>query len=238
VINAADKTTCGFEALIRWHHSERGMISPAVFIPLAEDTGVIVALGEWVLRQACIDAASWPDHIKIAVNLSPVQLRSSNLVAVVASALAESGLSPTRLELEITETVLLEKDGSSLAALHALQDMGIGIVLDDFGTGYSSLSYVRAFPFDKIKIDKSFVDDMETRLESSAIICAVTGMARTLNMTVTAEGVETDRQFELLRAAGCGQAQGYLFSRPRPLSELSFDVETSAEEPRLSAMAG
>lgn len=238
VINAADQTTCGFEALIRWHHSERGMISPAVFIPLAEDTGVIVALGEWVLRQACIDAASWPDHIKIAVNLSPVQLRSSNLVAVVVSALAESGLSPTRLELEITETVLLEKDGSSLAALHALQDMGIGIVLDDFGTGYSSLSYVRAFPFDKIKIDKSFVDDMETRLESSAIICAVTGMARTLNMTVTAEGVETDRQFELLRAAGCGQAQGYLFSRPRPLSELSFDVETGVEEPRLSAMAG
>jgi predicted signal transduction protein with EAL and GGDEF domain len=224
VINSADQRTCGFEALIRWHHPERGMVSPMTFIPLAEETGIIVPLGEWVLRQACLDAAKWPSDIKIAVNLSPVQLLSEGLVAMIESALAVSGLAADRLELEVTETVLLQKDDRSLGTLHDIQNLGVGVVLDDFGTGYSSLSYVRAFPFDKIKIDKSFVDEMETRPECAAIITAVTGLARMLDMSITAEGVETEQQFRLLRAAGCGQAQGYLFSRPRPQSEFSFDA--------------
>ena len=224
VINSADQRTCGFEALIRWHHPERGMVSPMTFIPLAEETGIIVPLGEWVLRQACLDAAKWPSDIKIAVNLSPVQLVSEGLVAMIESALAVSGLAADRLELEVTETVLLQKDDRSLGTLHDIQNLGVGVVLDDFGTGYSSLSYVRAFPFDKIKIDKSFVDEMETRPECAAIITAVTGLARMLDMSITAEGVETEQQFRLLRAAGCGQAQGYLFSRPRPQSEFSFDA--------------
>jgi diguanylate cyclase (GGDEF)-like protein len=222
VVNAADQTTCGVEALVRWRHPDRGMVSPSVFIPLAEETGLIVALGEWVLRRACADAAGWPAHVKVAVNLSPVQLRKSSLVEVVASALNEAGLPPERLELEITETVLLEKAQAAIAALHALRRMGVSIVLDDFGTGYSSLSYLRAFPFDKIKIDKSFVDEMQSRTDCAAIVSAVAGLARTLNMATTAEGVETPEQLALLRAAGCGQAQGYLFSRPRPLAELDF----------------
>jgi diguanylate cyclase (GGDEF)-like protein len=224
VINSIDQRICGFEALVRWHHPERGMVSPMTFIPLAEETGIVVPLGEWVLRQACMDAASWPSNIKIAVNLSPVQLLSEGLVATIESALAMSGLAAERLELEVTETVLLQKDDRSLGTLHGIQNLGVAVVLDDFGTGYSSLSYVRAFPFDKIKIDKSFVDEMETRPECAAIITAVTGLARMLDMSITAEGVETEQQFQLLRAAGCGQAQGYLFSRPRPQSEFSFDA--------------
>ena len=176
------------------------------------------------LIQQAAPFAKWPSDIKIAVNLSPVQLVSEGLVAMIESALAVSGLAADRLELEVTETVLLQKDDRSLGTLHDIQNLGVGVVLDDFGTGYSSLSYVRAFPFDKIKIDKSFVDEMETRPECAAIITAVTGLARMLDMSITAEGVETEQQFRLLRAAGCGQAQGYLFSRPRPQSEFSFDA--------------
>jgi diguanylate cyclase (GGDEF)-like protein len=235
LIDINSRRVCGAEALVRWNHPERGLVPPDRFIPLAEETGLIVPLGEWVLRQACADAAHWPDNVKLAVNLSPAQFRNSPLVEIVVGALADSGLKPGRLELEITESVLLQKHADNLAVLHRLQDLGVGIVLDDFGTGYSSLSYLRMFPFDKIKIDRSFVAELSERSDCAAIVCAVTGLGRSLDIATTAEGVETRQQFELLRAAGCTQAQGYLFSRPKPAAELTFkpleakaDVKTSA----------
>jgi diguanylate cyclase (GGDEF)-like protein/PAS domain S-box-containing protein len=211
-----------FEALARWNHSQRGLISPLNFIPLAEETGLIVPLGEVVLRKACTDAASWSQDVCVAVNLSPVQFRNPNLVSSVKAALEESGLPARRLELEITESVLLQNSAATLAVLHELRAFGVRISLDDFGTGYSSLSYLRSFPFDKIKIDRSFVTDLATREDSMAIVRAVTGLGKSLGIVTTAEGVETDAQFDLLRREGCTQAQGYLFSRPRPAA----DVET------------
>jgi EAL domain-containing protein (putative c-di-GMP-specific phosphodiesterase class I) len=235
LIDINSRRVCGAEALVRWNHPERGLVPPDRFIPLAEETGLIVPLGEWVLRQACADAAHWPDTVKLAVNLSPAQFRNSPLVEIVVGALADSGLEPSRLELEITESVLLQKHADNLTVLHRLQDLGVGIVLDDFGTGYSSLTYLRMFPFDKIKIDRSFVAELSERSDCAAIVCAITGLGRSLDIATTAEGVETRQQFELLRAAGCTQAQGYLFSRPRPAAELTFkaleakaDVKTSA----------
>jgi len=222
-----------FEALIRWKHPERGLISPAAFIPLAEETGLIVQLGEQVLRRACTDAATWPQDVCVAVNLSPVQFKSPNLVASVTAALASSGLAAQRLELEITESVLLQNSEATLAILHELRAQGVRISLDDFGTGYSSLSYLRSFPFDKIKIDRSFVAELSSREDSMAIVRAVTGLARSLGIATTAEGVENDAQLELLRREGCTQAQGYLFSAPRPASEVSMMLE----KPRLRATA-
>ena len=208
------------EALVRWRHPLRGLIPPGNFIPLAEETGLIVQIGEWVLRTACRDAAAWPDDIGVAINLSPVQFKDPNLVAHVMNALAQSGLPACRLELEITESVLLQNSEATLATLHALRTSGVRISLDDFGTGYSSLSYLRSFPFDKIKIDRSFVEDVTSRDDSLAIVRAVTGLGRSLGIATTAEGVETPAQLELLRREGCTQAQGYLFSQPRPAAEI------------------
>jgi diguanylate cyclase (GGDEF)-like protein/PAS domain S-box-containing protein len=216
---AADQIS-GFESLLRWHHPEKGMISPADFIPVAEDIGLIVALGEWVLREACTEAAKWPADIKIAVNLSPVQFRSRNLVQAVISALAHSGLSPLRLELEITESVFLAETEANLAILHQLRGLGVSISMDDFGTGYSSLSYLRSFPFDKIKIDRSFVKDLTERSDCVAIVRAISSLGRSLNITTTAEGVETVDQLDWLRAEGCNQVQGFLFSAARPAAEI------------------
>jgi diguanylate cyclase (GGDEF)-like protein/PAS domain S-box-containing protein len=216
---AADQIS-GFESLLRWHHPEKGMISPADFIPVAEDIGLIVALGEWVLREACTEAAKWPADIKIAVNLSPVQFRSRNLVQAVISALAHSGLSPLRLELEITESVFLAETEANLAILHQLRGLGVSISMDDFGTGYSSLSYLRSFPFDKIKIDRSFVKDLTERSDCVAIVRAISSLGRSLNITTTAEGVETMDQLDWLRAEGCNQVQGFLFSAARPAAEI------------------
>ncbi|MGV7211930.1 EAL domain-containing protein [Bradyrhizobium sp. UFLA05-112] len=222
-----------FEALSRWNHPQRGLISPAAFIPLAEETGLIVQLGEQVLRNACADAATWPEEICVAVNLSPVQFKNPNLVASVTEALTASGLAAGRLELEITESVLLQNSEATLAILHELRAQGVRISLDDFGTGYSSLSYLRSFPFDKIKIDRSFVSELSTREDSMAIVRAVTGLGRSLGIATTAEGVENDAQLELLRREGCTQAQGYLFSAPRPASEVAMMLA----KPRLRASA-
>ena len=222
VINTATGAVHGFEALARWHHPHMGVIKPEDFIPLAEETGVVVPLGEMILRKACADAAAWRGNVNVAVNVSPVQIRKGHLVDCVTSALVDSGLTPQRLEIEITESVLIQKDERSLAVLHELRSLGIAIVLDDFGTGYSSLGYLQMFPFDRIKIDKSFVSDLSKRADSAAIVCAITGLARNLNIAVTAEGVETQDQMELLRAAGCTEMQGFLFSRPRPLAELDW----------------
>jgi diguanylate cyclase (GGDEF)-like protein/PAS domain S-box-containing protein len=206
----------GCEALLRWTHPERGSVSPAEFIPLAEDIGLIVPLGEWVLRQACMDAVAWPQACSVAVNLSPLQFRSGDLVEAVKSALAEFGLAPERLELEITETVLLEDNEVTLATLHALRSLGVRIAMDDFGTGYSSLSYLRSFPFDKIKIDRSFVQELPTSSECLTITRGIVGLAAGLGMTTIAEGVETADQLEVLRAIGCTQAQGFLFGAALP----------------------
>jgi len=210
----------GFEALLRWKHPTRGLISPADFIPIAEETGLIVPLGEWVLKAACNEAVDWPEHIKVAVNLSPAQLNSRNLVSMVTSALSESGMPPHKLQLEITETVLLQNTFTTLATLHELRKMGVQIALDDFGTGYSSLSYLRSFPFDKIKIDRSFIQDLSNGAEPLAIVNAVAGLAKCLNMTSTAEGVETQQQMDVLQAIGCTEMQGYLFSHARPANEI------------------
>jgi diguanylate cyclase (GGDEF)-like protein/PAS domain S-box-containing protein len=217
---AADRIS-GFESLLRWRHPEKGMISPAEFVPIAEDIGLIVQLGEWVLREACAEAAKWPANIKVAVNLSPVQFRSRNLVQMVISALAQSGLSPTRLELEITESIFLAETEANLAILHQLRELGVSISMDDFGTGYSSLSYLRSFPFDKIKIDRSFVKDLAQRPDCGAIVRAISSLGRSLKITTTAEGVETLDQLDWLRAEGCDQVQGYLFSPARPAADIA-----------------
>ncbi|MGE5158998.1 MAG: EAL domain-containing protein [Gemmatimonas sp.] len=210
----------GCEALLRFRHPVRGMVSPAEFIPIAEDTGLITDLGDWVLRTACHEAATWPRHIRLAVNVSPVQLKCQTLALRIAGALAASGLEPGRLEIEITEAVLIRDDEAALAILHQLRAIGARIALDDFGTGFSSLSYLKRFPFDKIKIDRCFVSDMSETDSSSSIVQAVVNIASALNMRTTAEGVETDTQRELLRKLGCTEMQGYLFSAPKPAAEV------------------
>ena len=210
----------GCEALVRWRHPQRGMISPAEFIPLAEDTGLINQLGEWVLTTACQEAASWPGNIRLAVNVSPVQFRSGTLALKVMAALAASGLAASRLELEITEAVLIRDDEAALAMLHDLRAIGVRIALDDFGTGYSSLSYLQRFPFDKIKIDRCFITDIAEPEGSSCIVQAVVNIAAERHMTTTAEGVETEQQRDLLRELGCSEMQGYLFSPPKPAAEI------------------
>ena len=224
-----------FEALIRWHHPERGMIAPLEFIPVAEETGLIVQIGEWVLRRACSEAVRWPKHITIAVNLLPAQFKSRNLVPMVINALAASGLPATRLELEITELVLVQENEGAFATLHQLRDLGIKIAMDDFGTGYSSLGYLRSFPFDKIKIDQSFIRDLPGKLESLAIVRAVVGLSSSLGITTIAEGVETKEQLASVTAEGCNEFQGYLISWPKPAA----DVERLLGElvPRAEAVA-
>ncbi|MGL9622221.1 EAL domain-containing protein [Bradyrhizobium sp. U531] len=220
LIDLSSGRITGFEALVRWPHAERGMVSPAEFIPVAEDTGLINPLGRLMLRRACLDAAAWPDDVRVAVNLSPLQFRSGNLLSMVTDALKASGLPPRRLELEITETLLLEKSVQVLATLHALRALGVRISMDDFGTGYSSLSYLRSFPFDKIKIDQSFVRDLGANREAQAIIRSIVSLGKGLGVTITAEGVETEAELSCLRTEGCDEGQGFLFSKARPHGEI------------------
>jgi diguanylate cyclase (GGDEF)-like protein len=223
VIDLATRAPCGAEALVRWRHPQHGLIAPDRFIPLAEETGLIVELGTWILRRACADAAAWPAHFRLAVNLSPVQFRRGDLYDVVVNALADSGLTAERLEIEITESVLLDRDANCQVLLQQLRDIGIAIAVDDFGTGFSSLAYITSFPVDKIKIDKSFIQGVAERAECAAVIASVITLARGLDIATTAEGVETEQQLELLRVAGVTSAQGYLFGRPVPHAELGFD---------------
>jgi diguanylate cyclase (GGDEF)-like protein len=220
VVNLASKEISGFEALIRWNHPSKGMISPADFIPLAEEIGFIVPMGEWVIRQACTTAAQWPDDLHVAVNISAIQFRSPGLMQVIVSALAASGLAPTRLEIEITESVLLHNKEATLAVLHQLRALGIRIAMDDFGTGYSSLTYLQSFPFDKIKIDRSFVKNITENSSSLNIVRAVAALANGMGMTATAEGVETAEQLHSIASEGCTEMQGFLFSRPLPVAEI------------------
>jgi diguanylate cyclase (GGDEF)-like protein len=217
---AAARITC-LEALVRWEHPLRGPISPSSFMPIAEETGLIVPLGAWVLGKACADATTWPADVRVAVNLSLAQFNDRGLVEQVEGALAASQLPPERLELEITEAVLLQSTEATLDKLHALRRLGVRISMDDFGTGYSSLSYLRSFQFDKIKIDRSFVHDLPKRGENMAIVRAVTELGRSLGISTTAEGVETDEQLALLRAGGCTEVQGFLLSSPRPAHEIA-----------------
>jgi EAL domain-containing protein (putative c-di-GMP-specific phosphodiesterase class I) len=211
----------GFEALLRWRHPARGLVPPADFIALAEEIGLIAPIGAWVLKQACAEAATWPDQIKVSVNLSPIQFKSERLLLDIAAALGSSGLSPSRLELEITETVMLHDTEATLAMLRQIKALGVAIAMDDFGTGYSSLSYLRKFPFDKIKIDQSFVREISHEDESMAVVRAVMGLGSSLGMVTIAEGVETAEQLATLRAEGCTMAQGFLFSAAVPAGEVA-----------------
>jgi diguanylate cyclase (GGDEF)-like protein len=220
VVNLASKEISGFEALIRWNHPSKGTISPADFIPLAEEIGFIVPMGEWVIQQACATAAQWPDDLHVAVNISAIQFRSPGLMQVIVSALAASGLAPTRLEIEITESVLLHNKEATLAVLHQLRALGIRIAMDDFGTGYSSLTYLQSFPFDKIKIDRSFVKNITEDSSSLTIVRAVAALANGMGMTATAEGVETAEQLHSIASEGCTEMQGFLFSKPLPAAEI------------------
>ncbi|HEY9012002.1 MAG TPA: EAL domain-containing protein, partial [Devosia sp.] len=220
LVNLAENRICCLEALLRWHHPEQGTISPAEFIPIAEETGMIGSIGQWVLAEACRAAAAWPEHVRIAVNLSPVQFKHRGLVEHVVTALEDAGLAASRLELEITESLLLANTEQTLETLHRLRALGVRISMDDFGTGYSSLSYLRSFPFDKIKIDRSFMDGLGRQEDSRAIIKAVIGLGQSLGMRVTAEGVETPAQLAWVRS-GCDEAQGYLLSRPVAAPEIA-----------------
>jgi len=221
LVTLGTRAVGGFEALLRWNHPERGLVSPAAFIPIAEEIGLIVPLGDWVLRQACCDAASWPGGQRVAVNLSPVQFGSPTLAADVAAALAASGLDPARLELEITETAMLEHNDGILEVLRRLRGFGVGIAMDDFGTGYSSLSYLRRFPFTKVKIDRTFIGGLGTDDDCTAIVAAMINLCAALGLTTTAEGVETAEQLRQLTAMNCTEAQGYLFSQPRPAGDVA-----------------
>ena len=214
IVNLERNEVSSCEALLRWHHPQRGMVMPDEFIPVAEETGLIVEIGEGVLRKACAAAAAWPDNVTVAVNVSSAQFKNQALVLKVVSALAASGLSARRLAIEVTETALILDNEATLATLHQLRDLGVQIAMDDFGTGYSSLSYLRSFPFDKIKIDRSFINDISDTGNAGAIVQATISMAASMNMTTTAEGVETREQLEKVRALGCTEMQGYLFSRP------------------------
>jgi len=220
IVSLQDNKITSFEALLRWRHPERGMISPAEFIPIAEEMGLIIPLGEWVLRTACAEAATWPSDIKISVNVSSLQLTNKNLVNVIISALASARVPADRLELEITESVFIQNTFANLSTLKKLHELGIKFAMDDFGTGYSSLGYLLSFPFSKIKIDRSFITGLSDTNESRAIVRAVADLARNLSMIVTAEGVETDRQLEQVRLLGCSEMQGYLFSHPLPAAEI------------------
>ena len=221
---------CSFEALLRWHHPTRGLVSPVEFIPVAEDTGLIVAIGSWVIREACAQAVRWPEHIRIAVNVSPVQFHRGGLQESILGSLANSGLEPGRLEIEITESIFLEGSEATLRLLHSLRALGVRIALDDFGTGYSSLSYLQSFPFDKLKIDRSFIHNLLTRDGANAIVRAITELAHALNIETTAEGVEETAQLMELRSHGCSSVQGFLFAEPMTLG----DVEQLFRDDKLS----
>ena len=222
IVEVRTSRVCGVEALVRWRHPQKGLIAPDEFIPLAESTGLINPLGEWILQQACTDAVSWPDHIKLAINISAVQFKKGNLLEIILCALVGSGLAPERLELEITETSLLENQEAHLATLRQLKNLGITMALDDFGTGYSSVTYLTNFPFDKIKVDRTFTRDILNRRDYAAVVSSVLALAQGLGALTTVEGIETEPQFEYMRQAGANLAQGYLFGRPVPLSQLDF----------------
>ena len=213
---------CSFEALIRWNHPKRGLVSPADFVPIAEDTGLIVPIGAWVIREACAQAARWPDEVRVAVNVSPVQFHRGALHETILRALAASGLAPERFEVEITESIFLEGSETTLKLLHALRTLGIRVALDDFGTGYSSLSYLQSFPFDKLKIDRSFIQNLLTRDGATAIVHAITELANALGIETTAEGVEETAQLMELRAHGCSSVQGFLFAEPMTASDVEI----------------
>ncbi len=218
--NISEQRVIGFEALVRWNHPTRGQVSPAEFIPLAEETGLILPLGEWVLREACRQASSWPDGMSVAVNISPKQFTFPGLASTILQALTNSGLEPGRLELEITESIFIADVDKTMATLHGLRNLGVRIALDDFGTGYSSLSYLRSFPFDKVKIDRSFIEDLGADGSGHAVIRAITALADALGMETLAEGVEEIEQFDVLVREGCQYIQGYMFSKPVPASEV------------------
>jgi diguanylate cyclase (GGDEF)-like protein/PAS domain S-box-containing protein len=209
----------GFEALVRWHHPVRGLIPPNTFIPIAEESGLIIAMGEWILREACREAASWPQPLQIAINLSPVQFQHGDLPGLLHSILLETGLSPNRVELEITEGVLISNFSRALSILRRLKTLGVRIAMDDFGTGYSSLAYLQAFPFDKIKIDQAFISNLESNPQSAAIVRAVIGLGRGLDLPVVAEGVETNDQLSFLLQESCNEVQGYFIGRPAPIDQ-------------------
>ncbi|MDT8760579.1 EAL domain-containing protein [Sphingomonas psychrotolerans] len=230
LFNLAEARVSAFEALLRWNHPERGLVAPLDFIPLAEDTGLIIPIGEWVIREACRVARGWPDHVRVAVNVSPVQFRSPGLSAIILQALSESGLAPQRLELEITESLFIDNPETTLASLHSLRALGVRVALDDFGTGYSSLSYLRAFPFDKIKIDRSFIIDLMKNDGATAIIKSITTLAEALGMETTAEGVENAGQLDILREQGCSHIQGFYFSKPVLESEVEKMIGLSGTE--------
>jgi diguanylate cyclase (GGDEF)-like protein len=230
-----------FEALVRWHHPDRGLISPVDFIPLAEETGIIHRLGEWVLRRSCLDAGQWPDSVRISVNVSPAQFRNHDLTQMVAGVLRDTGFPPHRLELEITESILLKDVEANLRTLHDLKQLGIRIAMDDFGTGYSSLGNLRSFPFDKIKIDRSFVSDLEQNADSAAIVHAILGLGHSLGISTCAEGVETKGQLSYLRREGCSEVQGYYYSIPKPLIEAAAMLKrgtTESEAPLVPDVPG
>jgi diguanylate cyclase (GGDEF)-like protein len=229
IVDLRENRVICLEALLRWRHAQRGFIPPEEFIPLAEEIGVIGPLGEWVLRQACADAMRWPEDVKVAVNLSPVQFKHGGLIAAVANALSTSGLPASRLDLEITESVLLDKTDVNLATLNQLSDLGVRISMDDFGTGYSSLSYLRSFRFDKIKIDRSFVSDLAQNSDSLAIVRAIADLGSSFGMTIIAEGVETEEQLKHVELEGCTEVQGFLFSPPRPASEIPLIIARLAQ---------
>jgi diguanylate cyclase (GGDEF)-like protein len=220
LVNTRTRKVAAYETLLRWNRPGHGLVSPGLFIACAEETGIIVPLGEWVIRKAIEEAAQWRDEVPVAINLSPAQMKNPSLVATVVGALAASQLDPSRLEIEITESVLMDETDHNIRTLHALRELGVKIALDDFGTGYSSLSYLRAFPFDKIKIDQRFVRDIDESLENQAIVRAIISLARDLNMRITAEGVENEQQATVLAGLGCTEVQGFLYSRPMPASEL------------------
>jgi diguanylate cyclase (GGDEF)-like protein len=228
IINVRMQRITGFEALVRWQHPARGLLAPPEFIPVAEETGLAIPLGNWILRQACMEAAEWPTDIRIAVNLSPMQFKSKGFMSTVKSALAASGLAPGRLELEITEAILLQGCNTTLPVLQQLRELGVRIAVDDFGTGYSVLSCLRKFPFDKIKIDQSFIHDVSEHDDSLPIVRAIVAMGNGLSIGTTAEGVETREQFERLKTEGCFEMQGYLFSPPRPAAEVMACLTTVA----------
>jgi len=228
----------GFEVLARWQCPKRGMVSPSTFIPIAEENGLIIPLGEWVLRAACCEAASWPQPLTIAVNISPIQFHHGDLPRLVHSILLETGLAPSRLELEITEGVFINDFSHAVSILRRLKSLGVQIALDDFGTGYSSLSYVHSFPFDKIKIDQTFIGDLRHNRHSMAIVRAVIGLGHSLNMPVLAEGVETQAQRGVLIKEGCDEAQGYFFGRPLPIAEQAELIGRQANAAKNYALAG
>ena len=235
-----DGTVFGFEALVRWHHPRNGLVSPAIFIPLAEQSGLIMEIGEWTLRQACKDAASWTSPLQISVNMSPVQFRHGDLFDLVRRVLDETGLAPERLELEITEGVLINDPARALAILQRLKSLGVSIAMDDFGTGYASLSSLQSFPFDKIKIDRSFIAVLGPSEQSRAVVRAVVGLGRNLGIPVIAEGVETEAQLYILLQEGCRLVQGYLLGRPQPISfyaDLTGAADrTDMRDPRSAAL--